>query len=75
VSAVRARPGLTRAEARTEILQAANRWILRKSRGTGVPGKLLGPRRLQWAVCIVRRRQLVDPYVLYVAGYRMVGER
>lgn len=58
--------------ARTLIVQAANRDIVRRSqlRSPFIPPRLLSQRQIQQAVCIVRRRRLVKPDLLTAAGFR-----
>ena len=54
------------ATARQEIVDAANTFARRSRRMT----KQYSMRRIQQAVCVVRRAQLVKPAVLVAAGYR-----
>jgi hypothetical protein len=77
---MRLRPAPTRAEARLQIVQAANRHILtgRNRRGWVHSAwahrpTLLSGRHLQRAVCICRRNGLVSDEVLVAAGFRAVS--
>lgn len=56
-----------RMEARRLILDAANTYRIEAWDGTC---DRWGMRKIQQAVCVVRRKQLVDPSVLVAAGYR-----
>lgn len=56
---------ITRDEARQEILDAANKFTTAKDRG----GRVMYPRHINLAVCVVRRRKLVKPDVLIAAGF------
>jgi len=62
---------MNRNEARHHIVNTANRHRIRlgySPLGTIAP-KGYSMRRIQQAVCVVRRRFLVDPEVLIAAGY------
>ena len=65
-------PELKRDEARQQLVKAANTARRRLGRTpTGfVVNKPYTMRRIQQAVCVVRRAQLVKPEVLVAAGYR-----
>lgn len=72
----------TRNEARTQIVQAANRWLInrysrRMSRPNGgrVGAPLLAQRHLHRAVRICRHHGLVDDDVLAKAGFRPQPQR
>ena len=54
--------------ARWKIIQAANNAMLRRPRSPRPP-TLLGMKQIQQAVCITRRRSLVDDATLAAAGY------
>lgn len=58
-------------EARTAIVQAANRHLLRRHsrRRFGFHVRLLNQRQVQWAVFVCRQNGLVSPDVLDLAGF------
>lgn len=60
---------VARSKARHSILDAANTHRLKVDPNA----RPWGIRRLQQAVCIVRRNRLVKPHVLSVAGFNATG--
>ncbi len=61
---------VARSKARRSILDAANGHRLK----VDPYARPWGIRRIQQAVCIVRRNRLVKPHVLSVAGYNATGQ-
>jgi hypothetical protein len=68
---------LTRAEARTRIVDAARKHRQRRIALDAAPflPPALGPRHLQRCVCIVRRNRLVGADVLIAAGFNAGSNR
>lgn len=64
---------LTPAEARLEIIQAANRFKIRLHARHQYQARLFGSRHIQRAVSVCRSHRLVSPELLKAAGFR--GDR